>query len=167
MKCITTKFSISNLIFFLVISFFGITANAREVCTEIKIQTTGGCGSVNMCASGKEETQKVCYEVPDIPPGPIPDGPGPGVGGTEGGGSAGGASTEEKDKCASIANGKKYLCDRDALAYKKREYLKCGNLFFNDNLFAQCNLLVDTEAESRSLTCNFNHETAIAKCDKL
>lgn len=154
---------------FMVIAFWSINIFAGEVCYDLKIPTTGGCSSGGyFCAAGKEETQKICYFLPDLP-GPIPGGAGAGAGAGTGPSAGGGgdASKEQKDNCLKLADSKKYLCDRDTLAYKKDEYLKCASLFFSTNLLSQCNLLVDNEAKAKDLTCNFNYNNDIAKCDKL
>lgn len=166
MKLLTVKGLISHI--FLMIAFWcANTFAGYEVCYDLKIPTTGGCSSGGyFCAAGKEETQKVCYFVPDSP-GPIPGGSGAGSGTGTGPTAGGDASKEKRDTCIKIADGNKYLCDRDTLTYKKNEYLRCGSLFFNDNLLSQCNLLVDNEAAAKDLTCGFNYSNDIAKCDKL
>lgn len=140
MKYYATKFSISNLIFFLVISFFGVSASAYQKCEERQIYTTGGCGSVNMCSSGKVETYKVCYEVPDQGAGPIPGSPGPGAEGTGGRGGLeeqARKDTEAKKKeqqekyCKSqpaVIELGKQKCTYDAINFTNTQANSCSNL---------------------------------------
>lgn len=138
MKYYATKFSISNLIFFLVISFFGASAHARLQCQVIETPTSGGCGSVNMCASGKIEKKEVCYEVPDA--GPIPGSPGPGVEGTGGRGGLEEQARQEteakkkeqqekycKSQPAIIELGKQ-KCAYDAISFTNTQSNNCSNL---------------------------------------
>lgn len=140
MKYNATKFSIPNLIVFLVFLFFGVSAHARLECRIIEIPTTGGCGSVKMCASGKIVKKEVCFEVPDV--GPIPGGPGPGQGGPGGAGGGGGLEdqakkdTEAKKKelqdkyCKSQPaeiNLKKENCIYDAVKFTNDQSNQCSN----------------------------------------
>ncbi|MFO1388999.1 hypothetical protein [Cellvibrio sp.] len=94
MKYYKAKLCSSKSLAFLIMLFFGVSAHARQQCQDIKVYTTGGCGSVNMCSSGKEETQKVCYEVPDEGAGPIPGGAGAGTGSGPSSGGGGGDRPE-------------------------------------------------------------------------
>lgn len=166
MKYFVIKLCSPKFIFVLTLSLFGLTAHAREVCQDIEINTTGGCGSVNssggVCVTGKMEKQRICYQVPDEGAGPIPGGAGAGTGNV-----SSGSSGTSKQSCIALADGNKYFCDRDTLSYKKAEYLNCSKLFLVSNLLSQCNLLVDNEAKAKDLTCNFNYNNDIKKCDKL
>lgn len=67
MKYCATKFYISKLIFFLVVSSLGAIANARVVCNDIDIYHTADCRDAlsDVCAKGSKTTVKVCHEEPD------------------------------------------------------------------------------------------------------
>ena len=125
----------------MVISFFGVTAHARQQCQDIKIYTSSGCGSVgSVCVSGQEITQKVCYEVPDGA-GPIPGSPGPGQSGP---GAPGGGGLEEQARKETEAKKKeqqeKYCksqpaeiglkqqtCIYDAISFTNGQANQCSN----------------------------------------
>ena len=92
MKYNATKFSISNLIVFLVISFFGVSAHAREQWHNETVYRQGGCSTGNnVCVQVTTETKRVCYQVPDYT---APSG-GPSTG-QNGGGGIGGPDGENE-----------------------------------------------------------------------
>ena len=176
MKHNATKFSIPNLIVFLVFLFFGVSAHARLECQIIEVPTTGGCGSVNMCSSGKIVKKEVCFEVPDT--GPLPGGSGSGQSGPGGpGGGGGGSSLEDQAKKDTEAKKKelqdKYCkaqpaaialqrdkCVLDAIQTTNIEGNRCSNFSFSlswilgASYSTSCRSYWAGEKEARVQQCN-------------
>ena len=127
MKYYATKLCIYKLIVFLVLSFFWVTAHARQQCQDIIIYSSGACpGGVAMCTEGRERTQKVCYEVPDGA-GPIQGGPNSGVGGNVGGGGSAPPPPPPKPDCDALNKDilDKYLACRPSIDEYKRQLNSC------------------------------------------
>jgi len=95
MKYYATRLSISKFVFFLLVSFFGVSAHAYQKCQDIVVYSSGACpGGVAACTQGSQKTKQICYEVPDGA-GPIPGGSGSGSGQA---GVGGGSTPPERPK---------------------------------------------------------------------